>query len=383
MTRRIARTLVVAACAVSFAGCAQRPPRVDLTHLDELAQCADERASTIGISAMALPIAIPSDIVAKGPRDTRGLLARRISVTFAPGSIRPGGALLWSRLNVRSYGGTFEGWTRLHSDGLSIDLAAPATANPADVDHPPSSRPRGLAAAPSGAKPRSTESGSGSAPSQQAAVAVAPGYLIVSRVAPAGDRIASNLSVDALFLPGGMTIDEPVASIPALWATNGAPLAPDSLAIELKPVSHVPGYDLIDASVSIDYALRDRGGAVCRGSAETRVTIADRESVRPALWDIGLSSLNGQRNRWLAFRDTRNGVFRALFESPQEAASFANWIRATSSVRAGRYTLGLFERQGREPLRPLVPIDASANETFRELSPEDTKHLRTGPLGEP
>jgi len=342
---------------------------VDLSHLDAIAECAAERATTIGISAMALPIAMPPDIGAKGPRDTRALLVRRISVTFAPGSIRPGEQLLWSRLNVRSYGGTFEGWTRLRSDGLHVEVAAPAAS---DAESTP--------AIPWATNARTARS---RVAPEQAAVAMAPGYLIVSRVAPSGAGITSDLSIDALLLPGGMTIDEPVARIPSLWAPDGMPLSPASLAIELRPVSHVPGYDLIEAAVSMDYALREAAGAVCRGTAETRVILADRESVRPGLWDVGISSLNGQRNRWLAFREPGSGAFRALFASPQEATSFANWIRATRSARAGRYVLGLFERSGREPLRPLVPIDQAANETFRELSAEDTQHLRTGPLGEP
>jgi hypothetical protein len=369
MRRKFVRAQVVAACTLCFAGCAQRPARVDLSHLDVIAECAAERAATISISAMALPIAMPPDIAAKGSRDTRAPLARRISVTFAPGSIRPGELLLWNRLNVRSYGGTFEGWTRLRSDGLTIDLATPLAAKV------------GAAGATSPATKRhATKS---RIEPEQAAVAIAPGYLIVSRVAPSGDGIASNVSIDALILPGGMTIDEPVARIPSLWTPSGQPLAAESLAIELQPVSHVPGYDLIEAAVSMDYALRDAAGGVCRGTAETRVMLADRESVRPALWDVGTSSLNGPRNRWLAFRDSANGVFRAVFDSPQAAASFANWIRASSAARAGRYTLGLFERSGRVPLRPLAPIDEAANQTFRELTAEDTQHLRTGPLGEP
>src|SRR6185503_10794898 len=324
MRRRFVRALVVAAGTLCLAGCVHRPARVDLSRLDAIAECAAERAATISLSAMALPIAISPDIAAKGPRDTRALLARRISVTFAPGSIRPGELLLWNRLNVRSYGGTFEGWTRLRSDGLTIDVTAP----PAQ------------ASAPSVTKKHTTKS---HIAAEQAAVAMAPGYLIVSRVAPSGARIDSNVSIDALLLPGGMTIDEPVAHIASLWTSNGQPLAAESLAVELQPVSHVPGYDLIESTVSMDYALGDAAGAVCRGTAETRVVLADRESERPALWDVGTSSLNGPRNRWLAFRDPANGVFRALFESPQAAASFANWIRASSAVRAGPYTLGLME----------------------------------------
>src|SRR5262249_43310225 len=160
--------------------------------------------------------------------------------------------LLWNRLNVRSYGGTFEGWTRLHSDGLSIELTSPTTSG--DESLPATSAP---------AKRHKRRSRSAR---EQAAVAMAPGYLIVSRVAPAGSAVPTDVSVDALLLPGGMAIDEPVARIPSLWAPNGAPLAPEALAIELQPVSHVPGYDLIEAAASMDYALRDTAGAVCRGT---------------------------------------------------------------------------------------------------------------------
>jgi hypothetical protein len=96
-----------------------------------------------------------------------------------------------------------------------------------------------------------------------------------------------------------------------------------------------------------------------------------------------VSSLNAYRTRWLALSDPASGVLRAVFDSPAAATSFANWIRATRSAQAGPFQLGLFERSGRKPLRPLVPVDGAAPDTFRVLTPQDVEAIRTGPLGEP
>jgi hypothetical protein len=125
-----------------------------------------------------------------------------------------------------------------------------------------------------------------------------------------------------------------------------------------------------------------RSRAFCKGSARTRTTLADREAVRPPLWDLGTSTLNAPRTRWLGLRDAGSGVIRAIFDSPTAATSFANWIRATHARRAGPYEIGLFEREGRA-LRPFVPVDLSAVPTFRPLMSGDERGLRVGPLGEP
>jgi hypothetical protein len=75
-------------------------------------------------------------------------------------------------------------------------------------------------------------------------------------------------------------------------------------------------------------------------------------------------------------------VFRAVFDSPTAATSFANWIRATRSTRAGSYELGLFERDG-YALRPLVPVDRGAPDTFQPITEDQRDQLRVGPLGGP
>jgi hypothetical protein len=109
----------------------------------------------------------------------------------------------------------------------------------------------------------------------------------------------------------------------------------------------------------------------------------DRDEVRPPYWDLGVSQLNAGRKYWLALFDESHGVFRALFDTPAAANAFASWIRTTGSDKAGPYTLGLFDGSQPKSLRPFVPVDQSAFDTFRPLLPEQAKDLRVGPLGVP
>jgi hypothetical protein len=244
--------------------------------------------------------------------------------------------VLWAKLSFRAFGGTVEGWTRLQT---------------ADREH--------------------------------AIVDFAPGYLTVKRASMPLRPLTSTLSVDLLMLPGGIRIEESLIRIPALWTSSGAPLPAEAVTLELEPMRHAPGYDLVEADVVLDYVMAPRkGGMACRASTRTRIVVIDKESVRPALWDVGTSAQNGPRNRWLALSNPANGVFRAVFDSPAAANSFANWIRTTHSTRISAYQLGLFRREGREPLRPLVPVDVAATGTFQPLAPEDVPLLRIGPLGE-
>ena len=354
---RQAGRMVGAGCLALLFGCAQQPPRALPGDIALVPECAGDSAAAVGLSVSSLPIGMPPELAAKGPLQTRGGLARRLVVTSAPVGMRHAGSVYWSRLSVRAFGGIVEGWTRLQSDGVLIEAAAP--------ESPPARR-------------------KGRAPRENVAIDAGPGYITVARSAASSAALANSLSIDMLLLPGGVPIDESVMRIPALWNPDGKPLAPDEVRIQLEPVRHVPGYDAIEADVVLDYVLRDgRGEAACRGSARARATVVDKESVRPPLWDLGVSSLNAYRTRWLALSGPASGVLRAVFDSPAAATSFANWIRASRSAQAGPYQLGLFERSGRKPLRPLVPVDYTAPETFRVLTPQDAEAIRTGPLGEP
>ena len=345
-------------CLLAVCGCAHQAP-VQIADIGALASCSDTSAQKIGIAASVLPVEIPAEL--RAPGSTTGVFARRVVVTFARGSLQPGTSLLWTRLSLRTLGGTVAGWTRLQSDGVLIDVASPASAR----------------------KRRAQ-----SANDEVAAIEPGPGYITIERTSRTSRGVSSALSLDVLVAPGGVRIDEPAMRIPQLWSKEGTPLSPEALQIGLVPLRHAPGYDTLEADVVLDFVAVPRRGGVdsavpCISSAQIRTILVDRDAVRPALWDLGVSSLNGPRARWLALSSPEMGVVRAVFESPEAATSFANWIRATQSMRAGAYGLGLFQRAGRTPLRPLVPVDLSSTETFRPLTADDARALRVGPLGEP
>jgi hypothetical protein len=302
------------------------------------------------MSAQALPIRMPADLVITSPGEVGARLARRLTVSFAPGSLARGDAVLWTRLEIRTLGGTLDGWLRLQSGALKIDAASTA--------------------------------GRRSWP-EQASIQSGPGYLRVRRSAAYGTNLANAVRVDLLLRPGGIPIDESVVRVSELWGKRREALAPDAVRVELEPVRHVPGFDTIEAEIRLEYVIARAGQAgACRGLAQKRVVLVSREAVRPPLWDLGVSSMNSGRSRWLALSSPSSGVFRAVFDSPVAAASFANWIRVSHATEVGPYQIGLVP-YGRPAMRPLVPVDRGAQETFTPLVPRDFGELRPGPLGEP
>jgi hypothetical protein len=331
------RSVIGAAVLVPLLVACAHAPAMLQHDVVELPDCEPGPATDLTLTASILPVEIPQDVASKGAHETHGLIARRLTATFAPRSARAAGNVLWAKLSFRAFGGTVEGWTRLKTGDL-----------------------------------------------ERAVVDFGPGYLTVTRTTLPLGPVTSRLRVDLLMLPGGIPIEESLIRIPALWTSSGAPLPEEAVRVELEPMRHAPGYDVVEADVVLDYAIAPRkAGMACRASARTRVVVIDKEAVRPPLWDVGTSAENGPRNRWLALSSPANGVFRAVFDSPAAANSFANWIRATRSTRIDGYQLGLFRGEGREPLRPLVPVDVAATGTFQPLAPEGVSQLRIGPLGEP
>jgi hypothetical protein len=367
VSRGFAPLAIALIAALALPGCAPLSARAEPGAIDTLDACPADSVGAVTLTSQALPINIPAALAAKGPLETVGTTARRLTFTFAPGSFRPDDTVLWSKLSLRTYGGTVQGWTRLDADGHELD-AAPTSDGEATATSTTPSRTQRKAAA----------------RADHVTVSTGPGYITVIRGTTSDASVASALTLDVLILPGGIPVNESIVRISELWTPNGKPLAPDAIRIDLAPANHAPGYDLVEAATTLDYVLwQRRAGIACKGSAETRATLVDLESVRPPFWDLGVSAPNGPRTRWLALSNPAFGVFRAVFDSPTTATSFANWIRATHSTQAGRYHLGLFERNDTEPLRPLAPVDLAAPNTFQPFTSENSQSLRVGPLGEP
>ncbi len=117
----------LATCGFALlASCAHQLPKAPIAELSTLAECSGTPASTVTLNVTSLPIAMPPDLAAKGPNATQGSLARRITVMFSPDSVHAIGAMAWGRVTMRIYGGTFDGWTRVRSQDVLVEVARPA-----------------------------------------------------------------------------------------------------------------------------------------------------------------------------------------------------------------------------------------------------------------
>jgi hypothetical protein len=343
-----ARLLASTALAVLTAGCVTSPSVTQPVSFDRVETCPEPIEQGLALTAFSLPIK------GAGDRDT---LERRIVITAAPLRAQQGTTIVWSRLSLRSLGGTFTGWTRLKTDRTLVE---------ADTHKHPSRR---------SARGAATET---------ATVSYSAGQLIVLRSALTNASLAGAVILDTTVIPGGITVDDTAMRIPRLWQSRREPLAPRDVQIQLLPVRHAPGYDGIEALVNLEYLVQSkRLKREWTCTAETQLTIVKRAAVRPPYWDIGTSKLNAPRNYWLALYAPSVGVLRAMFESPAAATAFANWVRVTGADSVGDYALGVFDGRRPKDLRPFVPVDKSVLQTFRPLEADERDQLRVGALGEP
>jgi hypothetical protein len=335
---------VAAALLLYMGGCAGLPPELPADP-GSLPACAAGETTGIGISVSTLAIRMPSELASNVALDTLAPVSKRIVITSTAH---------WYRVSMRTLGGTLEAWTRLEAGGALVEAASDASS------------------------PQNSHAARG-----RLRIEAEKGGLTITRPAEPNDTRATAIMADVVLLPGGVPVDESVLRIQQLWDAKGAALEPSVVRVDLEPARHVPGFDAIEAELVLDYVhWNARTRAACRGSAMSRATLVDKDAVRPPLWDLGVSTLNQSRTQWLGLRDSQSGVFRAVFDSPTAATSFANWIRATRSTRVGPYEIGLFERDG-YPLRPLVPVDRGAPDTFQPITEDQQDHLRVGPLGGP
>ncbi|MGB6451524.1 MAG: hypothetical protein WBE92_12300 [Steroidobacteraceae bacterium] len=303
-----------------------------------------------------MPLPTPSQSSSDGEPRTLGTLARRIILSAGPEDLAPRARMTWSRLSIRSFGGTFTAATRLVTDFSSLEFS-------------PSSH--ALVAS----KRRQRQ--------EIVNVELLPGEIAVTRTALRHTNLFGTAVLDLTVTPGGVPVDETVVHIPTLWKDGGAAVAPRDVDIQLVPVRHPPGIDRVDAIFSLEYSLQRGHAAGWRCMVETSGNLVSKEEARPPLWDLGPSELNEGRTAWLALYDGRLGPIRAIFDSPQAATAFADWGRQTRATKAGRFSIGLFTATPNVPLRPGVPVDSTIAQTWRPIVPDDWDTVRAGPLGEP
>ncbi len=352
----LAGVCTVAVLAVS--GCASPPQRPQFPNAPAAEECPATSPPPVALAEMTVVLPEPrQDTVAGDAASSVGTAARRVFLSVEPENLAPGVRMTWSRLSIRSFGGTFAAATRLVTDFSVLDLSS--TGRPLEV------RKRGDR-------------------QEIVSIELSPGEIVVTRTALRRANLFGSLVLDLAITPGGVPIDETIVHIPKLWNGARQAVSPGDADVELIPVRHPPGIDGVDGIFTLEYSLqRNRGRAEWRCKAEASATLVSKQDARPPLWDLGVSELNEARTAWLALYDDRLGPVRAIFDSPEAASAFANWGRTTRAARVGRFSIGLFTATPDVPLRPIVPVDSTIAKTLRPLTPEDWDAVRVGRLGEP
>jgi len=298
--------------------------------------CPTELQAQVKVFASGTPRTIPHEL-AVDTGFTNGVLGRRLLVSVSPNGTARGVRILSSALTATTFGGTFEGWAAIerYGSGRALD--------------------------------------------------VSPGQL---RVAPflSGSTLQSQtISLDLLVVPGAVPVDEMAVSAPQLWTEDRRPISPEALQISLTRLRHFSVYDAVEATIKLEFVASRSRSASDRWecSVENHITLVDRASVTPPLWDLRKNAYTGKSEYWLALFDRGKGPFRAIFTSPADAAGFAQWLRQTHSTRVGPYQLGMFRPEYSGDARRMVPIGHSVIDSFQPASSDDLNDLVIGRLGEP
>jgi hypothetical protein len=336
------RFAVLTACLIVLAGCASPRHRAEFSGGYPAYECPDQLNGQVTLQAEVRPSELHAASFHDPAIATSGSVGRRLLVSVTPSGLRPKDRIIWSALNVSTYGGTLLGWDKL-------DVA--------------------------------TGIGGGD---QLATVGLSPGQLKITRIAKGRVDLTGSSSVDLLVMPGGVAVDDAIVQVPALWQNAGTPLRADILAPRLVPVRHSPGLDVVQANLELSFVVQmgDSGDEwVC--AAETRVTLVDVDSLRLPFWDLGLASSNSSRREYLAMTDPALGAVRLVFEDPASAHALANWLRTTRSTRVGNHDLAVFQQSGRLTGKPFGPVGADMMKTLRPLTDQDIERIVVGPAGEP
>jgi hypothetical protein len=206
------------------------------------------------------------------------------------------------------------------------------------------------------------------------AVEVLPGRLTITPFLGTSTLTAQTLTLDVLINPGGAPVDEVALTTSPMWTADRRPIAPEAIAVTLVPIRHFTVYDEVTAIARLQYGA-------C--TVEERFVLADRDAVRPPLWDIGIALRGDSRSSWLALYDSVTGPVRVIFTNPAVAAGFSTWLRQTGARRLGKYELGVIHPVESDNDEPTARFEHFLMGSFQPISADELSVLRVGPLGEP
>jgi hypothetical protein len=298
--------------------------------------CPAELQAQVKVFASGTPRTIPPEL-AVDTGFTNGVVGRRLLVSVSPNGAARGIRILSSALTATTFGGTFEGWAAIERNGTGRALD------------------------------------------------VSPGQLRLAPFLSGSTLQPQSISLDLLVVPGAVPVDEMAISALQLWNQDRRPISAEALKISLTQLRHFSVYDAVEATIKLQFVASGFRSASDRWecSVENHITLVDRASVTPHLWDIRRNADRGRSEYWLALFDRRVGPFRAIFTSPADATGFARWLRQTHSTRVGPYQLGIFRPEYSDDARRTVPVDHSIIDSFQLASSDDLNDLVIGRLGEP
>jgi hypothetical protein len=319
---------------VACAGChstAARDPVLE----SEPADCPEKLQGAVALRVSVSPREVPAALqVAESPVSGYAVAGRRILVSVNPGPAVRGATILTSTLTILPLGGTFESW--------------------------------------------------GAVVGYEAAVDVIPGRLRAATFLQPGTVRAQTIPLDVVVRAGGAPLDRLAVNIEKMWDVDMRPIAPDAIHVDFLPIRHVTAFDVMDATLHLEYVIRTApGGQSVRCEAQARTTLMSREAARPRIWDVATSARGGTRKLWLALSDSRRGPVRMLFLDPGAAHGFVKWLTQTGATHVGLYQLGVFEPERIEDTPSSVPTDQNIVDSFRPIAPEDLAYLKVGLIAEP
>lgn len=355
------KVLGLTLASLVLTGCATEPAarRPEFSAGYPVYDCPQHLEGQVRLALDVYPLPGPLPSKAYSLR-TVGEVGRRLAIGVDPAGLDRRDRIVWSSLSISSYGGTFTQWRRLKTEHVLVDPSATEE-----------SLVREAANSATGAAEIATVKGSA-------------GQIRVTRIARGSTQLAGTYSIDMSVMPGGEVIDDTVLGDMRLWKTDGSPVPPADVKLELASIRHPPGLDRVQASAQLDYIVRlGASGEEWACSAEGRVTLVDQDAVRQAFWDLGLAPKNSSRREWLAVQSPQTGAIRLTFDSPAAANSFAAWLQTTRATAIGGYSIGAFTQKDIRADRPYGPLDAEAMRTYRPLQSKEFPDIKVGPVGEP
>lgn len=344
------RLAALAVFSILLTACTSATRRAEFSGGYPVHDCPEQLVGQVNLQAEVRPIELNTSGLHATSIATTGSLGRRMLVSVTPSGLDSSDRIVWSRLTIASYGGTFVAWDRLQTNPNGGESVAPVRTEHDEI----------------------------------VTVALSPGQVKITRSARGKKDLAGMHSIDLLVMPGGVTVDDAVVRIPKLWHDNGVPVAAADIAPQFVPVRHPPGLDVVEANMELDFVVRAGAtGDEWTCSAEGRLTLVDQDSLRQPFWDLGLAASNSGRREWLALVDPAFGAVRLVVDSPASAHALASWIRATGSTRIGSYSLAAFRQPNRRASRPFGPVDEELMRTIRPVAVDDIRTIVVGPVGEP